>query len=207
MRSAPHRDSAHELSLTRLEDDQGHPIGVYYTVVDITERHRARQRLALLDKASQRMGRTLDVMRAAQELADVAVPGLADFVTVDLLESVLTGLEPVRGPVSDQDLVPVRRAGHQSVADGVPETAVRIGAVASYLAGSPLIRCLTEGRSWLGQRLDPQDTEWVADPPGGREATFRELGLHSVMIVPIRARGIVLGVTTFFRRARPEPFY
>jgi PAS domain S-box-containing protein len=207
VRSAPHRETAHELSFTRLEDDQGQPIGVYYTVVDITERHRARQRLALLDKAGQRMGRTLDVMRAAQELADVAVPGLADFVTVDLLESVLSGMEPPLEPLSDHDLVTVRRAGHQSVNEGVPETAVEIGALASYRAGTPLIRCLADGRSWLGQRLDPQSTEWVADPPGGREATFGELGLHSVMVVPIRARGVILGVTTFYRRGRQDPFY
>jgi anti-sigma regulatory factor (Ser/Thr protein kinase) len=40
----------------------------------------------------------------------------------------------------------------------------------------------------------------------GRAATFLELGLHSVMIVPIRARGVTLGVTTFFRRRRQEPF-
>ncbi|HWG23664.1 SpoIIE family protein phosphatase [Actinospica sp.] len=205
VRSAPHRETAFELTFTRLEDDQGRPIGVFYTVADITERHRARQRLALLDKAGQRMGRTLDVMRAAQELADVAVPGLADFVTVDLLESVPSGMEPARG-VSDQELVQVRRAGHQSVNEDVPETAVEIGAVASYLAGSPLIRCLVGGRSWRRERLDPLATEWVADPPGGRQATFRELGLHSVMIVPIQARGITLGVTTFFRRTRQDPF-
>jgi PAS domain S-box-containing protein len=100
VRSAPHRDTAHAMSFTRLDDDHGNPIGVYYTVVDVTERHRARARLTLLDQAGKRIGRTLDVMRTAQELADVAVPGLADFVTVDLLETVLEGGEPAAGPLS-----------------------------------------------------------------------------------------------------------
>ncbi len=73
VRSAPHRETAHVLSFTRLEDDRGHPMGVYYTVVDITERHRARQRLALLDRAGEQIGRSLDIVRTAQELADVVV--------------------------------------------------------------------------------------------------------------------------------------
>ncbi|MGX1246207.1 PAS domain S-box-containing protein [Streptomyces pseudovenezuelae] len=94
VRSAPHRETAHTMSFTRIDDDRGHPMGVYYTVVDITERHRARQRLALLDRAGEYIGRSLDIRRTAQELADVAVPALADYITVDLLEPVLRGAEP-----------------------------------------------------------------------------------------------------------------
>ncbi|MEV5874780.1 SpoIIE family protein phosphatase [Streptomyces sp. NPDC052101] len=204
IRSAPHRETAHMMSFTRLEDDLGHPMGVYYTVVDVTERHRARQRLALLDRAGEQIGRTLDIMRTAQELADVAVQGFADFVAVDLLESVLRGAEPE--PPGDTDQVPLRRAGHQSVNPGVPEAVVEIGEVAAYPAGSPPIRCLTTGRSWREERLDPLSVSWAADIPHGREATFLELGLHSVMIVPLQARGVTMGVTTFFRRRRQEPF-
>ncbi|WP_327666631.1 SpoIIE family protein phosphatase [Streptomyces sp. NBC_00485] len=206
VRSAPHRETAHMLSFTRLEDDHGHPMGVYYTVVDITERHRARQRLALLDRAGERIGRTLDIVRTAQELADVAVPDCADFVSVDLLESVLRGAELAAGPLSATDPVPLRRAGHQSVNPGAPEAAVRVGEVAAYLPGSPPIHCLATGSSWREERLDPLAKAWAANSFGGREATFLELGLHSVMIVPILARGVTLGVTTFFRRRRQEPF-
>ncbi|EST20706.1 SpoIIE family protein phosphatase [Streptomyces roseochromogenus] len=204
VRSAPHRETAHMMSFTRLEDDLGHPMGVYYTVVDVTERHRARQRLALLDRAGEQIGRTLDIWRTAQELADVAVQGFADFVGVDLLDSVLRGAEPE--PPSETDQVPLRRAGHQSVNPGIPEAVVEIGEVATYLAGSPLIRCLTTGRSWREERLDPLAREWATDIPAGRAAAFLDLGMHSVMIVPIRARGVTMGVTTFFRRRRQEPF-
>jgi len=206
VRSAPHRETAHAMSFIRLEDDHGHPIGVYYTVQDVTERYRARQRLALLDRAGEHIGRSLDVMQTAQELADVAVPGLADFVTVDLLDSVLRGAEPPSGPLGDTDAVPLRRAGHRSVRDGVPEAVVGIGDVAAYLAGSPPIRSLAAGASWREERLDPLAKEWTTGLPGDRAASFLDLGLHSVMIVPIRARGTTLGVTTFFRRDRQDPF-
>jgi serine phosphatase RsbU (regulator of sigma subunit)/anti-sigma regulatory factor (Ser/Thr protein kinase) len=206
VRSAPHRETAHSMSFVRLEDDHGHPIGVYYTVVDVSERYRARRRLALLDRAGQHIGRSLDVLQTAQELADVAVPGLADVVSVDLLESVLKGAEPTPGPGQDTDAVPLRRAGHQSVQGGVPETAVEIGEVASYRAGTPPIRCLIDGESWREERLDPLSREWATVTPAGRVATFLDLGLHSVMIVPVRARGVTLGITTFFRRSRQDPF-
>ncbi|WP_329907326.1 SpoIIE family protein phosphatase [Streptomyces sp. SP18BB07] len=203
VRSAPYRETAHAMSFTRLEDDHGRPIGVYYTVVDVSERHRARTRLALLDRAGEHIGRTLDVRRTAQELADVVVPALADFVTVDLLDSVLRGAEP--GPLGDGS-VPLRRIAQQSVHDGVPEAVLEIGAVASYAAGSPPVRALVEGRSWSEPRLDPLSAEWARAVPGGPTVPAEALGLHSVMIVPVRARGITLGITTFFRRDRLDPF-
>ncbi|MER5407351.1 SpoIIE family protein phosphatase [Streptomyces sp. NPDC002769] len=206
VRSAPHRETAHSLSFVRLDDDHGRPIGVYYTVVDVTERYRARRRLALLDRAGEHIGRSLDVSRTAQELADVAVPGLADFATVDLLDSVLKGAEPAAGPLDDTDAVPLRRAGQQSTRAGVPETTVPVGAVATYQAGSPPIRCLAEGRSWREQRLDPSAEEWATTDEGREPAHFFDLGLSSVMIVPIRARGVTLGIATFFRRQRHDPF-
>ncbi|RRR86170.1 SpoIIE family protein phosphatase [Streptomyces sp. RP5T] len=199
VRSAPHRETAHTMSFTRIDDDRGHPVGVYYTVVDITERHRARQRLALLDRAGEYIGRSLDIRRTAQELADVAVPALADYITVDLLESVLRGAEPT----GQETLL---RAGQQSVNEGVPEAVVEVGEVAAYRPGSPPLGCLAEGGSVREERLDPLGAEWATGIAGGRRATFMELGLHSAMVVPIRARGVTLGVTTLFRRRRQEPF-
>ncbi|MFF6951011.1 SpoIIE family protein phosphatase [Streptomyces iakyrus] len=207
VRSAPLRETAHMLSFTRLEDDQGHPIGVYYTVVDMTERHRARQRLALLDRAGESIGRSLDLTRTAQELADVAVPGLADFVTVDLLESVLRGAEPAPGPLGDSaEPVELRRAGYRSAQDDLTEAVIEIGETVAFRAGTPPFRCLATGRSWREERLDPLTRDWTTDTPSGRRATFLELGLHSVMTVPIRSRGTTLGITTFYRRHHREAF-
>jgi PAS domain S-box-containing protein len=204
--AAPHREQAHSMSFVRLEDDNGRPIGVYYTVIDITDRYRARRRLALLDRAGQHIGRTLDVMQTAQDLSDVAVPDLADFVAVDLLDPVIKGGETAAGRIDDADTVTLRRGGQQSVREGVPEAVVEIGGLATYHAWSPSIQCLTSGLSWLEEQLDPLAREWASNIPGGRAARFLDLGLHTAMVVPIRARGITLGITTFFRRQRDEPF-
>ncbi|UQA94102.1 SpoIIE family protein phosphatase [Streptomyces halobius] len=205
-RSDPHRERAHSMSFVRLDDVNGRPIGVCYTVLDITERYQNRQRLTLLDRASQYIGRTLDVMQTAQDLADVAVPHLADFVAVDLLDSVIRGGEPVSGPLSDADMVLLRRAGQQSLREGVPESVVDIGDMATYHAWSPPIRCLAGGGSWRTERLDPLSPEWAANIPGDRHAHFLDLGLHTAMVVPIRARGMSMGVTAFFRSQHDEAF-
>jgi serine phosphatase RsbU (regulator of sigma subunit) len=46
---------------------------------------------------------------------------------------------------------------------------------------------------------------WSDDDPR-RAAVFLEFGFHSLISVPIIARGITLGVVVLFRWARPEPF-
>ncbi|MGW2619141.1 SpoIIE family protein phosphatase [Streptomyces sp. NPDC001500] len=239
VRAAPHRETAHMLSFTRLDDDHGRPVGVYYTVVDITDRHRARQRLALLDRAGRRIGSSLDIVRTAQELADAAVPGFADVVTVDLPERVLRGAEPAPGPAADEprDQVRLRRAGHRSTgAPGDDGTGDGVGhrdgggdrerdgdggagpgrdwggrpdrgedgeeggpPAVVYQGDSPPVRCLVDGRPWRADRLDRAVEEWLPRLPAGS-------GPPSALIVPVRARGTTLGVTTFLRDGRREPF-
>ncbi|MEU5194460.1 SpoIIE family protein phosphatase [Streptomyces scabiei] len=97
-RSATHPDPRHErvwsCSYFRLQDDDGRPLGVCEAALDITDRYVARQRLALLSRASGSIGRTLDIRRTAQDLAELVVPEFADAVTVDIIEAVLGGQEP-----------------------------------------------------------------------------------------------------------------
>ncbi|MGW7361815.1 sodium/proline symporter PutP, partial [Streptomyces sp. NPDC054802] len=88
---APYRERAYSASFFGMKDRRGRQVGVWYMIIDVTERRRAQERLALLNEASARIGSALDVQLTAQELADNAVPALADFVAVDLLESVIGG--------------------------------------------------------------------------------------------------------------------
>ncbi|WP_055714290.1 SpoIIE family protein phosphatase [Streptomyces torulosus] len=90
----PHRARVWSCSYFRLQDGEGRPIGVCEAALDITDRYVARQRLALLSRASGSIGRTLDIRRTAGELAELAVPEFADAVTVDVFEAVLSGQEP-----------------------------------------------------------------------------------------------------------------
>ncbi|MFE1765551.1 SpoIIE family protein phosphatase [Streptomyces angustmyceticus] len=199
----PHQERAYSASFFGLEDPRGRRIGLWYMVIDVTERWRAQERLALLNDASVRIGSTLDVTRTAQELADVAVPALADFVAVDLLDSVLRGDEPVPGPV---DSTPVmRRSGQRSVHEGCPEAGLAVGEAVQRSPSSPIARCLLKGESLVEPVLDLATSAWVTEDPV-RAAVIREFGFRSVMVAPVQARGITLGAATFFRSRRLGPF-
>lgn len=80
----PRQEHAFSASYFCLKDADGKTLGVCGMSVDITGSQRARERLAILSQAGTRIGSTLDVMQTGQELADLAVPLLADYAYVDL---------------------------------------------------------------------------------------------------------------------------
>ncbi|MER6048191.1 SpoIIE family protein phosphatase [Streptomyces sp. NPDC001793] len=203
--SDPQHEHAYSTSFFRLQDETGQVLGICYMVIDVTESYRARQRMALLNRAGERIGGSLDVWQTAQELADVAVPDLADFVTVDLLDAMLTGDEPASGPVGTADLFTMRRAGQRSVREGCPEAVVEIGERTAYPPSAPVVLSLTEGESVLIPDLDLELADWAADDPV-RTGQLRELGFHSLMVVPLRARGNFLGAAAFARWRPTGPF-
>ncbi|MFF7266352.1 SpoIIE family protein phosphatase [Streptomyces sp. NPDC008159] len=204
LRLAGHEsESVWTTSLTPVRDADGTVRGVLLSAHDMTEEHLARKRLALLNDASVRIGSTLDLARTAQELADVAIPRLADFVTVDLLPAIEGGDDPRAG--SPPGPVMLRRVAYQSVLEGSPEVVVERDTVAAYPDDSTAARCLTTGRPLI-ENLTVSAVDRVASQAPDRAERMRRYGFHSVLAVPMRARGITLGVATFSRHRRPEPF-
>ncbi|WP_406723686.1 SpoIIE family protein phosphatase [Streptomyces sp. GD-15H] len=199
--SEPDREHVWSTSFFRLTDSAGRLLGICQTFVDVTDGYLAQRRLALLTEAGERIATTLDVVRTAQELADAAVPGLADIVVVDLLEATVRGEEPDPGPVGGQVLL--RRSGISSVQEGAPEAVYAVGATGAFHPGTPQARCLATGRPVLVRRLDVE--EWFAFDPRAAEK-IREVGIHSLMAVPLRARGITLGAAVFSRYRDPQPY-
>jgi serine phosphatase RsbU (regulator of sigma subunit)/PAS domain-containing protein/anti-sigma regulatory factor (Ser/Thr protein kinase) len=200
------REHAFSVSFFRLEDADGHPQGVCVMSVDVTSRQRARERLAILNEAGTRIGSSLDVMRTGQELADLAVPLLADFVTVDLAESVPLGEEPLArlGPMGEH--IPVfRRAGLASIREGAPESLWSRGETVFVPPSSPYTRVLSSGKSHLESVTDTSAGSWRDQHPAWVEK-IQAYGFHSWMYVPIHARGTVLGVALFARTEDPVPF-
>ncbi|WP_344445301.1 SpoIIE family protein phosphatase [Kitasatospora nipponensis] len=180
--------------LTPLRDPAGRVHAVQQTVLDFSEQQAARETLALLDEASRRIGSSLDVARTAQELADVAVPACADFVSVDLLDAVLRGDEPA--PISTDGHLVLRRAAVRSDVPGV----VTVGEPAGYPESSPHARCLASGRGTVHRITDPEITRWLAQDPD-RAAWIDRYRPHSLLTVPLQARGVNLGVVLFTRLA------
>ncbi|MDX2528354.1 SpoIIE family protein phosphatase [Streptomyces europaeiscabiei] len=199
------REHAWSVHLYRLENDDGRVLGVATTGHDMTEQYWARKRLQLIAEAGQRIGSTLDVTRTAQELADIAVPDLADFISVDLLASLDDLREPPPQAVEAGRALGLRRIAHQSVLPGSPEAVVAPGGVDAYPDGSPPVESLRSGRAVLYRVTEPAIADWVAQDQL-RTSRIRDFGFHSVMTVPLSARGTTLGVAVFARHRHPEPF-
>jgi PAS domain S-box-containing protein len=189
-----------------LQDADGKALGVCSMSVDVTGNRRARERLAILSEASTRIGSTLDLMQTGQELADLAVPLLADIAVVDLMDSVPFGLEPSARIGTTSGRRPVlRRAGVAAVDLGVlgltavREEVIHVPPTSSFGAA------LRTGRSHLEAVLDTHAGPWVDHDPT-RAQKVRDSGIHSLMVVPIRARRCVLGLAVFGRSEEPTPF-
>ncbi len=189
----------------RLTDQAGGPPGCVATLRDSTELlalsgrvETVQRRLRLLYDAGMTVGSTLDVTRTAEELAQVAVPRFADFVTVDLAEQVLTGEEPPPGG----QLGRVRRTALAGVREDAPFHPV--GTVLDVVPATPLAGALDSGEPGLEPRLAEAEGWRRQDPE--RSEQVLAYGVHSLLRVPLRARGVLLGVVRFWRAQRPEPF-
>ncbi|MGW2031285.1 SpoIIE family protein phosphatase [Streptomyces sp. NPDC001761] len=180
----PVREHVWSCSYHRLVDARGELLGVFEESLDITDRYRAQERLSLLVRAGKRIGASLDVRRTAAELADVAVPQLADEVLVDLPPAVIEGRQPPTGSAPGHSLL--RMHGR------TPEE-FRTSPV-SYPPSSPQARSLATSRPVVH-----------ADPCGAPDGTGAA-GSRCCLFVPLLTRNAVLGLATFLRSSNPDRF-
>ncbi|GGZ91578.1 histidine kinase [Streptomyces echinoruber] len=181
---------------------RGGPAGSVATLRDSTELRAlsgraevARERLSLLYDAGGGIGTTLDVTRTAEELAEVAVPRFADFVSVDLFASVLDGDDP--DPAGE-----LRRTALGGIRKDAP--LYPVGERIRFIASSPQARSLATGHPVLEPRL-AEAPGWLAQDYE-RSAQIVEYGIHSLITVPVRAGAQLLGVVSFWRYEKPESF-
>ncbi|MFK0234144.1 SpoIIE family protein phosphatase [Streptomyces vinaceus] len=186
----------------RATRPRGRPEGTAVTIRDSTEMQvlstraeAARKRLRLLYDAGVGVGTTLDVERTAQELADVAVPRFADFVTVDLAEPVLLGDEPTAVKAD------LRRTGVSGIRADVP--LYPRGRLIDFVPSTPQARGLSSGHAEMVSDLADAPGWHAQDPPRARAIV--EFGVHSLITAPLKARGVVLGLVNFWRSEK-EPF-
>jgi PAS domain S-box-containing protein len=183
----------------------GRVLGVASTLTDITQSEQANadvrqanRRLDLLQRAGSEIGTTLDVRRTAEELAALAVPALADRIAVDLID-------PVRleNPASaDPGILRFRRyavldstaAGPGNFAIGecwsVPTT--QQPAVV-FMRGEAVV---ARGAAEIQQ----------FDLPAELVRPLMDRGVHTLLMVPLTARGVTLGVAAFSRSKTAESY-
>ncbi|MGJ5797625.1 SpoIIE family protein phosphatase [Streptomyces europaeiscabiei] len=196
----PGRQWILSLSAFRLEGALGHPMGVAVLFTDATERRRAQRRSELRQEAALRIGRSLDVMHTAQDLADVLVPAFGDLAHVDLPESVFEGDEPPKMIGGGQ--YHVRRAAVASATGSWPEYLLQPGEPLPKWPDSPGVRSWQQGEIAFA----PDQAAVTAALENWNYPLAVPKNGHSVVSAPLLARDLVLGDVTIWRTEQTAPF-
>ncbi|MFK4105836.1 SpoIIE family protein phosphatase [Streptomyces sp. NPDC019531] len=198
------------VSFSRLESTDHRVTGVGCTVMDVTERRRiarqneiVRERLALLNDVGSRVADLLDIRGIAGRLADTLVPGFSDYASVILLESVVAeGELPRHPPTHRTPLIQLGVACAQH--NPLVERMLRVGQSVGVAENSAASRTLSTG---IPQLLDSPVLLRTATYPGDPKIRAAlELGVHSMMMLPLRVGGIVLGLLVVYRAEGSPPF-
>ncbi|MET9853739.1 SpoIIE family protein phosphatase [Streptomyces sp. NPDC006450] len=201
----PDHDRTWSCSYAPLLDGSGRRLGLIASLIDITdgqraqaEAERARSRFALLAEAGTRIGTTLDLGQTARELAEVLVPQLTDSADVQLLEAVL---EPDEAAASTRGVL--RRLASLFPDPGAPTAKLVAGQTFRIPAGTAYELVITEGQA---MNLFTADIPALIKDPraGALRAYLATLGC--ARMVPLVARGRVLGVVVVTRVRGREPF-
>ncbi|MBB1242486.1 SpoIIE family protein phosphatase [Streptomyces durbertensis] len=207
---APDGLGARSVSYSRLTDRSGNVLGVSCTIMDITERRealrkidRARQRLKLLDDVSVALGDLLDVRRISRALARALVPRFSDYAGVMLRTEVVQGAElPETAPRLGVPLLQLGVAA--KTAGSRVERMLRAGQDVALAPDSFFATVLRTGRPHLAtSQRELLDATYPGDP---KVQAALDLDIHSLMCVPLSARGIVLGLLVISRAGEREGF-
>ncbi|MFF0162212.1 SpoIIE family protein phosphatase [Streptomyces sp. NPDC005263] len=209
--AADSEDHAYSESYQRIEDQNGRVLGLAMAVLDVSERQRAaaevaeaRERLAVIAEAGVRIGTTLDLRQTARELADVAVPELADLAAVYVLESVVHPGGTAAGRADDSLDFRVLALTAGRPTDAIM-AADEVGEQASYSSSRVITQCVREARPILLRHVSDTALRRIARDDSAAE-TLRRAGVHSYLAAPLMARGEVLGTLSLCRTVNPRPF-
>jgi len=143
---------------------------------------RANESLRLIADVGARMGSSLEYEEAIASLARIPIPAFADFCWVDVVSddgSVRRAAIEARDP----EKLPLAQAVQQAAFDR--------GATPAHLAS-----LLRTGQSRLHEEVTEQTLQVMASSPA-HLAALQQLRPRSMMQVPLKARGRVLGILTF----------
>ncbi|HEY0443234.1 MAG TPA: PAS domain S-box protein [Candidatus Limnocylindrales bacterium] len=176
-----------------VRDRDGNIVAAVSTFSDVTEARMAQDRQRFLADASALLASSLDYDATIQRLAELAVPGIADWCAIDLVQADGTLGRPAIAHV-DPGKVELARELRQ-----------RFPSPPDAPTGTPHV--IRTGESEFVADIPPEAFAAIEDPEL-REIMDR-LQLRSYMCVPLTARGKTLGAITFIgaesgRRFTPD---
>jgi PAS domain S-box-containing protein len=177
--------------------DNGRVLGAVGTLTDVTGPAqaatallKANARLDLLQRAGSQIGTTLDIHRTAEELAALAVPELADRITILLLDPVLHGEDPLSGGPDDLRFRRVATRDASTIVD------LRVGDL------------ITRPTTFLREPLlarSPAEIRQIGLSPRHMRSLLNR-GVHTFMRVSLTARGVTLGAAALSRAEQPGSY-
>jgi PAS domain S-box-containing protein len=170
-----------EANSAPIRDGDGTIVAAVVVVQDVTARRYATKRQDLLVRAGEVLDSALGVDERLDRFARLLVPELADFVKIELLEG-NEGRRPVAIAHQDPEREALMRAWRER---GTLAASERVGMGTTFATGE----------AKLTPDIAPEAVVRSARETTGEEGAelMREIGPRSQIVVPLRARGRVLG--------------
>ncbi|MGW1913034.1 SpoIIE family protein phosphatase [Streptomyces sp. NPDC002076] len=157
-----------------------------------------RERLEFLNEVSSAIGTSLDLGETIREVTSAAVPRFADFAGTHLRAAVLAGEGFPDGP-PDAQTVMFRVWVEHNDEPGRWDDTVPVGEAFAFPEHTPFYKCMVTGEPVLVPRVTEELSERIAGEFEKRD--LRPLiGGRSLLIVPLKARNVVLGFMVLMRR-------
>ncbi len=179
------------LKTTALRDEDGELLGALTVIEDVTAVKNAEIRTGVLAESGRMLAADLDYHQTLRNVAEAAVPSLADYCSVDL--------------VDEQGQMERVAACHRDPAEQELEAELRELPAARLESDHPVARVVATGTSELFSELTTADLEEAARDEH-HLGILHQLGPRSLMIVPMRVPNRTIGVMTLATAASQRRF-
>ncbi|MDT0405648.1 SpoIIE family protein phosphatase [Streptomyces edwardsiae] len=163
-----------------------------------------RERLEFLNEVSSRIGTSLDLARTIVEVSKAVVPRFTDVAGTYLREQVVAG-EGFDEGVPDTTTMWHRVALEHTDEPGRWDDVVPVGEAMPFPAHTPFFQCMTTGEPVLVPRISEEMGHAVASQFEKRDIRPLITG-RSMLVVPLKARQVVLGFMILLRHPERQVF-
>jgi anti-sigma regulatory factor (Ser/Thr protein kinase) len=163
-----------------------------------------RERLEFLNEVSGRIGTSLDLSRTVVEVSKAVVPRFTDVAGTYLREQVVAG-EGFPEGVPDTRTMWHRVAVEHTDEPGRWDDVVPVGEAMPFPAHTPFFQCMTTGEPVLVPRISEQLGHAIASQFEKRDIRPLITG-RSMLVVPLKARNVVLGFMILLRHPERAEF-
>ncbi|WP_434599091.1 SpoIIE family protein phosphatase [Streptomyces sp. A5-4] len=163
-----------------------------------------RERLEFLNEVSGRIGSSLDLSRTILEVSAAVVPRFTDVAGTYLREQVIAGEGFPDGP-PDATTMWYRVAMEHVDAPGRWDDVVPVGESMPFPVQTPFFQCMTTGDPVLVPRISEEMGTAIASQFEKRDIRPLISG-RSMLVVPLKARNVVLGFMILLRHPGRDLF-